>query len=115
MATIPDAHDVANALDDLAAGLALDPDVVGVDQAWGCVVIDVLTGKQLSAGFGLTANEAAGAAWVACLPVGQLLDAVLRRIPPPLPDGRWRFELGRPGSWERVMSEQPSLGAPRHT
>ena len=103
---IPDALDVANALDDLAAGLALDPDVVGVDQAWGCVVIDVLTGKQLSAGFGLTANEAAGAAWVACLPVGQLLDAVLGRIPAPLPDGRVRLVLARPGCWERVMSEQ---------
>ena len=103
---IPDALDVANALEDLAAGLALDPDVVGVDRAWVCVVTDVFSGEQLSAGFGLTANEAAGAAWVACLPVGQLLDAVLRRIPPPLPDGRWRLELCPPGCWERVMSEQ---------
>ena len=103
---IPDALDVANALEDLAAGLALDPDVVGVDQAWACIVTDVLTGKQLSAGFGLTANEAAGAAWVACLPVGQLLDAVLRRIPLPLPDGRVRLELGRPGSWERAVIAQ---------
>ena len=103
---IPDALDVANALEDLAAGLALDPDVVGVDQAWVCVVVNVLTGEQLSAGFGLTANEAAGAAWVACLPVGQLLDAVLRRIPPPLPDGRVQLVLTRPGCWERVMSEQ---------
>ena len=112
---IPDALDVANALEDLAAGLALDPDVVGVDRAWVCVVTDVFSGEQLSAGFGLTANEAAGAAWVACLPVGQLLDAVLRRIPPPLPDGRWRLVLARPGCWERVYSEQHSLGAPRHT
>ena len=103
---IPDALDVANALEDLAAGLALDPDVVGVDRAWVCVVTDVFSGEQLSAGFGLTANEAAGAAWVACLPVGQLLDAVLRRIPPPMPDGRWQFVLGRPGSWERIHSEQ---------
>jgi hypothetical protein len=78
-------------------------------------VIDVMSGEQLSAGFGLTANEAAGAAWVACLPVGQLLDAVLRRIPPPLPDGRVRLELAPPGRWERVYSEQPGLGAPRHT
>jgi hypothetical protein len=101
---IPDAHDIVSALDDLAAGLALDPDVVGVDQAWVCVVVNVLTGEQLSAGFGLTPNEAAGAAWVACLPVAQLLDAVLRRIPPPLPDGRWRFEICPPGRWERVYS-----------
>jgi hypothetical protein len=106
MATIPDALDVTNALDDLAAGLALDPDVVGVDRAWVCVVTDVISDEQLSAGFGLTANEAAGAAWVASLPVGQLLDAVLRRIPPPLPDGRVRLVLAEPGRWERVYSEQ---------
>jgi hypothetical protein len=115
MATIPDAHDVANALDDLAAGLALDPDAIGTDQAWVCVVVDVLSGEHVSAAIGLTANEAAGAAWVSSLPIPQLVDAILGRIPPPLPDGRWRFELARPGCWERVYSEQPSLGAPRHT
>ena len=74
MATIPDALDVANALEDLAAGIVLDADV---DRCWLCVVVDVNSGEQLSAGFGLTANEAAGAAWVSCLPVAQLLDAVL--------------------------------------
>ena len=109
---IPDALDVANALEDLAAGLVLDADV---DQAWVCVVVDVISGKQLRAEIGLTMREAAANAWVACLPVGQLLDAVLRRIPPPLPDGRWRLELAPPGCWERVYSEQPSLGVPRHT
>jgi hypothetical protein len=103
---LPDALDVASALEDLASGLTLDPDAVGVDQVWGCVVVDVISGEQLSAGFGLTANEAAGAAWAASLPVGQLLDAVLRRIPPPLPDGRVRLVLARPGCWERVYSEQ---------
>jgi hypothetical protein len=109
---IPDALDVANALEDLAAGLVLD---AGADRCWLCVVVDVLTGERLCADIGLSANEAAGAAWVSSLPVGQLLDAVLRRIPPPLPDGRWRFELARPGCWERAYSEQPSLDAPRHT
>jgi hypothetical protein len=103
---VPDALDIANALEDLAAGLCLDPDAVGADQAWVCLVIDVLTGERLGAAVGLTANEAAGAAWVSCLPVEQLLDAVLGRAPPPLPDGRWRFELGQPGSWERVYREQ---------
>ena len=107
----PDALDIANALEDLAAGLVLN---AGADQAWVCVVVDVLTGERLCADIGLTMREAAAAAWISSLPVGQLLDAVLRRIPPPLPDGRWRFELARPGCWERVYSEQPSLGAPRH-
>jgi hypothetical protein len=106
MATIPDAHDIANALEDLAAGLALDPDAIGIDQAWVCVVVDVLTGEHLSAAVGLTANEAAGAAWVSCLPVEQILDAVLGRTPPPLPDGRFRLELAPPRCWERVYSEQ---------
>jgi hypothetical protein len=103
---IPDAHDVANALDDLAAGLALDPDIVGVERAWICVVTDVLTGERLAAGFGLTQREAAADAWVASLPVAQLLDAVLRRIPPPLPDGRVRLVLARPGCWERAAVAQ---------
>ena len=106
MATIPDAADIDGAIQDLAAGLTLDPDAVGVDRAWCCVVVDVLSGKQLSAGFGLTKNEAAGAAWVACLPVARLVDAILRRTRPPLPDGRVRLVLARPGCWERVMSEQ---------
>jgi hypothetical protein len=109
---IPDALDVANALEDLGAGLVLD---ANEDQAWVCVVVDVLSGKQLRAGVGLTMREAAANAWISCLPVPQLVDAVLRRIPPPLPDGRWRFELCPPGCWERVYSEQPSLGVPRHT
>jgi hypothetical protein len=100
---VPDALDVANALEDLAAGLVLDADV---DQAWVCVVVDVISGKQLRADIGLTMREAAANAWVSCLPIGQLLDAVLRRIPPPLPDGRFRLELAPPRCWERVYSEQ---------
>jgi hypothetical protein len=106
---IPDVLDVTNALEDLAAGLVLDADV---DRCWLCVVVDVLTGERLRAGVGLTMREAAADAWVSCLPVAQLLDAVLRRIPPPLPDGRVRLELAPPGCWERVYSEQL---APRHT
>ena len=100
---IPDAHDVANALEDLASGLVLDADA---EQAWLCVVIDVLTGERLCADIGLTMREAAATAWVSSLPVRQLLDAVLGRIPPPLPDGRVRLVLARPGCWERVYSEQ---------
>ena len=65
-------------------------------------MIDVLTDERLGAAVGLTANEAAGAAWVSCLPVEQLVDSIVGRIPPPLPDGRWRFELAAPGCWERV-------------
>ena len=109
---IPDALDVANALEDLAAGLVLD---AAVEHCWLCVVIDVISGKQLRADIGLTMREAAATAWVSSLPVRQLLDAVLRRIPPPLPDGRFRLELAPPQCWERVYGEQPSLGAPRHT
>jgi hypothetical protein len=101
---IPDALDVANALENLAAGLVLDPDACAPAQAWVCLVIDVISGERLSAGIGLTKNEAVASAWVACLPVEQLLNSILGRIPPPLPDGRVRFELGPPGSWERVVS-----------
>jgi hypothetical protein len=89
-----------------AALLRTDADAVGIDQAWVCVVADVISGERLGAGIGLTANEAAGAAWVSCLPVEQLVDAILGRIPPPLPDSRWRLELAPPGCWERVVSEQ---------
>jgi hypothetical protein len=111
---IPDAADIASALEDLAAGLALDPDAVGVDGAWVCVLVDVVSGEQISAAVGLTANEAAGAAWVASLPVNRLLDAMLRRIPPPMPDGRVRFELAQPGCWERVVSVPAALPRESH-
>jgi len=50
-------------------------------------------------------REAAADAWVSCLPVEHLIDSIVGRIPPPLPDGRWRFELARPGCWERIYSE----------
>jgi hypothetical protein len=101
MATIPDVLDIANALEDLAAGLRLDPDTVGIDRLWLCVLSDVTSGEQLCAGIGLTMREAAADAWVASLRVEQLVDSILGRIPPPLPDGRVRFELARPGCWER--------------
>jgi hypothetical protein len=45
MATIPDALDIANALEDLAAGLRLDPDAVGIDRLWLCVLSDVTSGE----------------------------------------------------------------------
>jgi hypothetical protein len=105
MATIPDALDLDSAIQDLAAGLRLDPDAVG-DHCWLCVLVDAVSGEQLSAGVGLTMREAAADAWISSLPVEQLLDAVAGRHPPPLPDGRWRFELAPPGCWERVASEQ---------
>jgi hypothetical protein len=106
MATIPDAADIANALEDLAAGLRLDPDAVGADQAWVCVVVDVTSGEQINAAVGLSMREAAADAWVTSLPVEQLLDVILGRTPPPLPNGRVRFEVCPPGCWERVVSEQ---------
>jgi hypothetical protein len=105
MATIPDALDLDSAIQDLAAGLRLDPDAVG-QACWVCVLVDVTTGEQLCAGVGLTKHEAAADAWLSSLPVDRLLDAVAGRRPLPLPDGRWRFELGAPGCWERVYSEQ---------
>ena len=80
-----------------------------------CLVIDVLTGERLGAAVGLTANEAASAAWVSCLPVQQLLDSILGRIPPPLPDGRWRFELAAPGCWERLRYTVAARNASRAT
>jgi hypothetical protein len=40
------------------------------------------------------------------MPIPDALDVAKMSIPPPLPDGRVRFELARPGCWERVMSEQ---------
>ena len=110
MATIPDALDIANALEDLAAGLRLDPDAVGIDRLWLCVLSDVTTGEQLRAGIGLTMREAAADAWVASLRVEQLIDSILGRIPPPMPDGRWRFELAQPGCWERVAVERHHSG-----
>ena len=110
MATIPDALDIANALEDLAAGLRLDPDAVGIDRVWLCVLSDVTSGEQLCAGIGLTMREAAADAWVASLRVEQLIDSILSRIPPPLPDGRVRFELARPGCWERVAVERHRSG-----
>jgi hypothetical protein len=104
--SIPDAADIVDAIENLGAGLALDPDACAGAQVWLGVVIDVITGEHLGAAVGLTMREAAGAAWAACLPVGQLVDALLGRAAPPLPDGRVRFELGPPGSWERVVSVQ---------
>ena len=65
MATIPDVLDIANALEDLAAGLRLDPDTVGIDRLWLCILSDVTNGEQLCAGIGLTMHEAAADAWVA--------------------------------------------------
>jgi hypothetical protein len=102
---VPDGRDIANALEDLAAGLRLDPDAVG-QACWVCVLVDVISGEQISAGIGLSMREAAANAWVASLSLNRLLDAVLGRAPPPLPDARWRFELGQPGCWERVYTLQ---------
>jgi hypothetical protein len=103
---VPDALDIANALADLAAGLRLDPAVVGTEQVWLCVLVDSVSGEQLRAGVGLTMREAAAGAWVASLSVDRLLDAVVGRAAPPLPDGRVRFELCPPGCWERVTLAQ---------
>jgi hypothetical protein len=103
---IPDALDIVSALEDLAAGLRHDPDVVGIDHCWLCVLVDYVSGEQLCAGIGLTEREAAADAWVSALPVEQLVDSIVGGIPPPLPDGRWRFELCPPRCWERVYSEQ---------
>jgi hypothetical protein len=101
---IPDHLDVANALEDLAAGLRLGPEG-REDQLWVCVLHGP-TGVH-SAGVGLTQREAASDAWVASWTLPQLIDAVLGRAPPPLPDGRFTFELAAPGDWERVYATVP--------
>jgi hypothetical protein len=107
---IPDERDVALAIEALTCSQQLDPDAVG-DDAWIAVVVDVISGKQIAAALGLTQREAAGAAWINTLPVDVLIDAALGRIPPPMPDGRFRLELGPPGTWERVYSAGVTSGS----
>jgi hypothetical protein len=96
---IPDCIDIANALEDLKAGLRLDPQALD-DHCWLCV-LHGLTGAQ-SCGVGLTAREAAADAWVGSWELGQLLDCIMGKAAPAEPDGRWRFELAPPGCWEYV-------------
>jgi hypothetical protein len=99
---IPDRADIENALEDLAAGLRLsaDPSLDGV--CWLCELRegDVIVGY----GLGLTPNAAAGDAWVGTRSISKLLDAVVDGRPLGLPDGRWTFVLGPPGSWERTFA-----------
>jgi hypothetical protein len=102
MATIPDAADIANALEDLAAGLRLsaDPSLDGV--YWLC---ELREGNAVAGyGLGLTMREAAADAWVGVQNVSTLLDAVIGGKALPLPDGRWTFVLGPPGAWERTFA-----------
>jgi hypothetical protein len=49
-------------------------------------------------------REAAADAWVGTWDLSVLLDCIIGGITPAEPDGRWRFELYPPGSWERVFA-----------
>ena len=108
------AIDIELGLEAIKAGQRLDPALLG-DRCWACVVVDVVSGKQISAGVGLSAPEARADAWVASWPLATLIDAILGRIAPPMPDGRWRFECAEPGCWERVRHTVAARNAPRAT
>jgi hypothetical protein len=99
MERIPDGADIANALEDLAAGLRINPEGLD-DHCWLCVLHGP-DGAQ-NCGIGLTAREAAADAWVSSWELPQLLDCIMGKAAPAEPDGRWRFELAAPGCWERV-------------
>jgi hypothetical protein len=98
---LPDLCDIANAIESITAGLRLDPEGME-DTCWLCVVVDVTTGAHRAAAVGLTMREAAADAWVSCMELEHLLDCVMHRATPVMPDGRVRFELAEPGHWERV-------------
>ena len=90
----PDALDIANALEDLAAGPAARPEACELHAP----------NRAVAYGLGLSEREAAADAWVGTRSLGTLLDAVLDDKLLPLPDGRWRFELHPPGAWERTLA-----------
>jgi hypothetical protein len=98
----PDALDIANALEDLAAGLRLDPSGGFDHLCWLCE----LHGPDgaVAYGLGLSEREAAADAWVGIQSLGERLDAVIGGRPLIGPDNRWRFELHPPGSWERTFA-----------
>ena len=99
---IPDSADIANALEDLAAGLRLNPE--GFDDC--CWLCDLRGpgGEHAGYGIGLTMREACADAWVGSWDLSALLDCIVGRKPPAEPDDRWQFELYPPGSWERVFA-----------
>src|SRR5262249_44704544 len=98
----PDALNIANALEDLAAGLRLDPSGGFDHLCWLCE----LHGPDgaVAYGLGLSEREAAADAWAGTRSLGTLLDAALDDKSLPLPDGRWTFELHPPGAWERTFA-----------
>ena len=109
---IPDRLDIANALEDIAAGLRFNPKGLN-DICWVCD----LTGPNgaHSQGIGLTMREAAADAWVCSWPLSQMIDCIMGKAAPPAPDGRWLFELCPPGCWERVRHTVAARNAPRAT
>jgi hypothetical protein len=98
---IPDLCDIESAIEDIAAGLHLDP-TGRENELWVCALRDRLSDTVCNYGFGLTMREAAASAWIGQLELGHLLDAIMRRAMPVMPDGRWRFEACPPGCWEIV-------------
>ena len=71
----PDALDIANALEDMAAGLRLDPSGGYDHLCWLCAGTSVATGAT-TYGLGLTQREAMADTWVG-ISLGTLLDAVI--------------------------------------
>jgi hypothetical protein len=101
---IPDCLDIANALEDLAAGLRLDPSGGYDHLCWLCALHHPQDDAVVGYGLGLSEREAAADAWVGIQSLGELLDAIIDRRPLIGPDNRWRFELHPPGSWERTFA-----------
>jgi hypothetical protein len=100
---VPDCLDIANALEDAASGLRLDPAGRFDHVCWLCALHNP-AGELAGYGVGLTAREAAADAWVGSWDLTALLDCIMGKVAPAEPDGRWHFELYPPGSWERVFA-----------
>ena len=80
---VPDCLDIANVLEDLAAGLRLDAPGFD-DRLWLCELRDE-SGTHASYGLGLTEREAAADAWVGSWELGQLLDCIMGKAAPAEP------------------------------
>jgi hypothetical protein len=101
---VPDALDLAHALEDAAAGLRLDPSGGYDHLCWLCALHHPEDDAVVGYGLGLSARESMADAWIGTRSLGELLAAVIDGKPLIGPDNRWRFELHPPGSWERTFA-----------
>ena len=111
MPLIPDATDVLSALEDAAAGLKIDQSAHSDRVCWLAACVWVLSGEVVSYGRGLTIREACAEAWLGTWDLSELIDVTLKRRPPRVADGRWRFEACPPGCWERVYASATMVRA----